>query len=119
MSGLLFRRSTLAIVLPLHATERSRSAVLHLHEALCGKKEEFAQVSCTLKSISILNTLNDGKPEPECSTPHLIAVGFAVVAADGVVLRGADASASAELEVEVLHASRKRRNIDVAPENIN
>ena len=38
MSGLLFRRSTLAIVLPLHATERSRSAVLHLHEALCGKE---------------------------------------------------------------------------------
>ena len=49
----------------------------------------------------------------------LIAVGFAVVAADWVVLRGADASASAELELEVLHAVRQRRNVDVAPDDIN
>ena len=55
----------------------------------------------------------------DTETPHLIAVGFAVVAADGVVLRGADASASAELEAEVLHAGRQRRNIDVAPEHMN
>ena len=55
----------------------------------------------------------------KCNILYLIAVGFAVVAADRVVLRGADASTSAELEVEVLHASRKRRNIDMAPKNIN
>ena len=34
ISGPLFRRSALAVILPLHAAERSRSAVLHFHETL-------------------------------------------------------------------------------------
>ena len=48
----------------------------------------------------------------------LIAVGFAVVPADRVVLGGADAAAAAELEAEFFYARRERRDIDVTPEGI-
>lgn len=52
------------------------------------------------------------------SIHHLVGVGLAVGAADGLVVGGADAAAAAEHEVEVLQAPRDGRHVHVAAANV-